>query len=264
MHRIDQDGHVGNLFSEGNPELGQQATRVGADWLNAVQEEIANAVEGGGSVLDREDNGQLAAILANRTSRLGVLEAYVEDDEWVYPAPKGRSVLVPLQGALPYAVAAPNIASHDWLYGFDSAFSATQRVWMGSTQGQMLELPLGHLLPTGAIPTGVQVLARPAAAGRTTANRLLVEVVRQDIDFGLTFPGNTPYVNVPTSTVLASVHDDGTDVLQQILAGLGSQPAHDRHTGNLFVRITTGQPGVRPDLIAALRLSFTDPGPRNA
>ncbi len=264
MHRIDQDGHVDNLFSEGNPELGQQATRVGADWLNAVQEEIANAVEGGGAALDREDNGQLATILANRTSRLGVIEDHVEDDEWIYPTPKGRSVLVPLQVALPYAVAAPNIASHDWLYGFDSAFSATQRVWMGSTQGQILELPIGHHLPSGALPTGVQLLARPATAGRTTANRLLVEVVRQDIDFGYTFPGNTPYANVPTSTVLASARDNGTDALQQIIAGLGGQPEHDRHTNNLFVRITAGLPGVRSDLIVALRLSFTDPGPRNA
>lgn len=64
MHRIDEDGNVDNKFSEGDPQTGQPATRVGADWLNAVQEEIAKAIEGAGVALDKEDNEQLAKVLA--------------------------------------------------------------------------------------------------------------------------------------------------------------------------------------------------------
>ncbi len=59
MHRIDQPGHVNNRFVNGNPETGQLPTRVGADWLNAVQEEIANTIVGAGIELDKTSNTQL-------------------------------------------------------------------------------------------------------------------------------------------------------------------------------------------------------------
>lgn len=65
MHRIDQSGHVGNRFTTGNPQSGQQATRFGADWPNAVQEEICKVIEAAGLVLDKASNEQLyAAIVA--------------------------------------------------------------------------------------------------------------------------------------------------------------------------------------------------------
>lgn len=45
MHRIDGPGYApGNLFTEGNPATPVPATTVTADWLNAIQEEIAAAV----------------------------------------------------------------------------------------------------------------------------------------------------------------------------------------------------------------------------
>jgi hypothetical protein len=59
MHRIDQDGHVGNRFSPGNPQAGQLATRWGVDWPNAVQEEICKVVEAAGIPLDKAQNDQL-------------------------------------------------------------------------------------------------------------------------------------------------------------------------------------------------------------
>ena len=37
MHPIDTSGSINGRFSEGNPAIGQRATRVGADWLNDVQ-----------------------------------------------------------------------------------------------------------------------------------------------------------------------------------------------------------------------------------
>lgn len=66
MHRIDDEfslpdgngsGKAG--FTEGDPVAGMPATRLRAEWLNAVQEEVANAVEESGIELDKNDNTQL-------------------------------------------------------------------------------------------------------------------------------------------------------------------------------------------------------------
>ena len=64
MHRIDGPGYApGNAFTEGNPAVPTPATVVTADWLNAVQEEIAGVIEGAGDTLDKPDNGQLLAAI---------------------------------------------------------------------------------------------------------------------------------------------------------------------------------------------------------
>ncbi|MFZ5539466.1 MAG: tail fiber domain-containing protein [Pseudomonadota bacterium] len=60
MHRIDGPGATAqNLFTEGNPTTGVQATVVTADWANAVQEEIATVIEGYGLTLNKAANNQL-------------------------------------------------------------------------------------------------------------------------------------------------------------------------------------------------------------
>lgn len=59
MHRIDGYGHADNSFTEGDPATGIPATRVTEGWLNAIQEELANAVEGAGLGLDKPNNAQL-------------------------------------------------------------------------------------------------------------------------------------------------------------------------------------------------------------
>lgn len=51
------DGH----FTEGNPALGQPATVVTADWLNASQDEQENLIVAAGLTPDVGDNAQLAA-----------------------------------------------------------------------------------------------------------------------------------------------------------------------------------------------------------
>ena len=63
MHRIDSDAHVNNAFSEGDPAQGRPGTKIGATWLNAVQEEIINAIQFMGLALNKADNGQLAHAL---------------------------------------------------------------------------------------------------------------------------------------------------------------------------------------------------------
>jgi len=65
MKRTDADGNVLNLFSDGNPGVGQLATVVDASILNAFQEEICNVIELSGGTLDENDYAQMyTAIVA--------------------------------------------------------------------------------------------------------------------------------------------------------------------------------------------------------
>lgn len=61
MKRIDHSTATeNNLFTDGNPAQGVPATVVPAEWLNIVQEEIANMVEAMGLELDGAAQNQLA------------------------------------------------------------------------------------------------------------------------------------------------------------------------------------------------------------
>lgn len=65
MERTTASGNVSNRFVDGDPSLGIMGTVVDADWLNSVQEELANAIEGMGGVLDPLNEHQLKdALLA--------------------------------------------------------------------------------------------------------------------------------------------------------------------------------------------------------
>jgi len=72
MHRIDFQGHKDNQFTLGNPATGEEATKFGEDWPNAVQEELCNAIEAAGLVLDKEDNSQLSQVLQAATGQGGI------------------------------------------------------------------------------------------------------------------------------------------------------------------------------------------------
>lgn len=56
MQRIQT---VDELFHEGNPSTGTKGTKVTEDWLNNIQEEIANVIEGTGTALSGASQGQL-------------------------------------------------------------------------------------------------------------------------------------------------------------------------------------------------------------
>lgn len=60
MFRIDSPGAgPGNTFTEGDPQTATPATVVSADWLQAVQDELANAIEAAGLTLVKADSTQL-------------------------------------------------------------------------------------------------------------------------------------------------------------------------------------------------------------
>jgi len=64
MHRIDAPGFApGNLFTEGNPALSIPATEVSDDWLNDVQEEMANFIESRGITLVKGTQTQLTTAI---------------------------------------------------------------------------------------------------------------------------------------------------------------------------------------------------------
>ncbi|RHW17215.1 hypothetical protein D1610_11745 [Sphingomonas gilva] len=44
MHKIDGPGSVNGAFSEGNPAQGQRATKVTADWLNDIQDNVLHVL----------------------------------------------------------------------------------------------------------------------------------------------------------------------------------------------------------------------------
>ena len=59
MHRIDGQNHLNNRFQGGDPIQRVDSTVVTPEWLNAIQEEIANAIEYFGLSLDKTNNQQL-------------------------------------------------------------------------------------------------------------------------------------------------------------------------------------------------------------
>ncbi len=81
MHRIDADANVGNMFDEGDPGVPRAPTMADADWLNAIQEEVANAIEnilGGGSLIKGTNTQLYEAIRAyNNTRAFGIVQTNV-------------------------------------------------------------------------------------------------------------------------------------------------------------------------------------------
>lgn len=70
MHRIDTSNAVANLFGPGksgfgpgDPATNSPATFVDKDFFNAIQEELANLVEGAGLTLDKANRAQVLAAL---------------------------------------------------------------------------------------------------------------------------------------------------------------------------------------------------------
>lgn len=79
MLRINTINAILNYFGEGkagfgagNPTTGTKATYLSAEWCNAIQEEIANVIEGAGAELDPADRTQLlTAIMSIVSSGIG-------------------------------------------------------------------------------------------------------------------------------------------------------------------------------------------------
>jgi len=63
MKRTEAEGNIANRYTEGDPGLGIPATVVDAEEMNNIQEELCNAVEQAGIVLDGANEDQLKEAL---------------------------------------------------------------------------------------------------------------------------------------------------------------------------------------------------------
>ncbi|EGF92411.1 hypothetical protein ABI_08470 [Asticcacaulis biprosthecium C19] len=96
MRRTTGTGHVGNMFSAGNPGLGILPTALDPDWLNSVQEEIVTVItdeDGGDEALNPADSGQLLAAIvammdrrdaanAAHITQIGETKEFLVEDGW--------------------------------------------------------------------------------------------------------------------------------------------------------------------------------------
>lgn len=65
MQRTNGNGHIDHYFVEEDVNIGREPTQITAAWMNAVQEELATAIEGSGLSLNSNDNSQLLKVLQN-------------------------------------------------------------------------------------------------------------------------------------------------------------------------------------------------------
>ena len=70
MHRIDGPGHKNHRFYRPDPEAidDNRGTLLTAEWLNALQEELAAVIEGAGLPLAKQQNGQLSVAVSKIAS----------------------------------------------------------------------------------------------------------------------------------------------------------------------------------------------------
>ncbi len=122
MHQIDGAGATAqNTFTEGDAQQAIPATRVTAEWLTAVQEELVAIAEHNGGVLDKEDNGQvLAKILEILATGSGLAKDLSQDNGYV-TLPSGIILQWSLIQTLPtvqnfsYPIAFPNLSLNVWI-----------------------------------------------------------------------------------------------------------------------------------------------------
>ena len=84
MHKIDTPTAPHGNFVDPVPQQGTAGTVVDASWLNAVQNEIANAILGANIDLDKSKNNQLFTAVQNlidKTCERNVLSGLALDDE---------------------------------------------------------------------------------------------------------------------------------------------------------------------------------------
>lgn len=66
MHKIDGAGHVANTWVAEDIPTNRPPTEITPDWMNAIQEEVVNAVQINGAALVKGDNTQLKTELLKR------------------------------------------------------------------------------------------------------------------------------------------------------------------------------------------------------
>lgn len=120
MQRVDND--PSDLFENGNPTTSVEGTRVMAEWLNAIQEELCYIVEEAGLTIDTEDDTQILEALTRMFGRVAMNRAKFtrKDADEIYLGAFGcshvgtREQIVYSNAQLTYQFS--NLAASDWSY----------------------------------------------------------------------------------------------------------------------------------------------------
>lgn len=256
MHRIDHatreiDGNGAGKdgFTEGSPGV-TPPTVVTADIANALQEEIANAIEARGIALSKPDNTQLKVALSDPLT--SVLARIDVNGEWKYPTPKPRTLEI-----LPTSFEFTGLATADgipWLFNSTTGKAVTAKA-AGSNRSQ-ITCQINRLIPANALVTEIWALIKPGAT-RTTPNTVAVNMrVRTGMVYA---PGSEA---APAPTLQFSEEDDGTTNLQSIPVTGGS--GVDMSLGySIWVDLISGSGDTNDDEFYGLLVAYTDAGPIN-
>lgn len=170
MHRVDAAGNVNNLFSDGNPAAGQQATALTAAWHNDVQENIAYLIEEAGIELEKGNAQQLSdAIVALVAGAVGSGGASVPTTRQIIAAglATGGGTL-----AADRTITVPKASGADVAAGTDDTKAITPLALIGGLGGRLLAgqgyaTMIGGLIfqwvPAGVVGNGSTTITLPIA-----------------------------------------------------------------------------------------------------
>ncbi len=178
-------------------------------------------------------------------SRIGNIEQRIQSDEWTYPAPKTRTVIL-----------LPTMDALGWNYVVETNLGNEFLARLSTSAAVRFPVPLP--IPTGGRLLRVRALVRPVVA-RTFASRMNLTVYSSAFGF------SAPLGPALGSAVRAGpVFDDGTTALQVIDSGAIAPPPANapNRVHYAFVAPGLSTAGVG-DRVYAIEVIFSDPGPRN-
>lgn len=179
----------------------------------------------------------------NADARLSDLEGRVSGDEWVYPAAKPRSILIPASRFI------PNAFSADTNYDFNPAPSGGEvRLKMGS--GAFAVANLAGLVPTGANSVKFALII---TAGGHLADGKFYQVTK--------VMSATPSIGSRAVQTLGTVTTAGLQKVEHPSLSTDGW-SNSGFTGELVYSAGTLDVGSY-DYIEGAIATFTDPGPRN-
>ncbi len=188
-------------------------------------------------------------------------------DELVYPVTKTRVVVFSWAVFQQmYADSTPGQVS-----GAD-AIPPWNEIYSGSAPDQYVDglqsqsdfaklmVDLGLLVPSGATITKIRALVNPGVARATAGNRMRIKVYDNIYNFSATTVGGTG------SGPKFETTDDGTTNLQKIDTGTISLPL-DKNVNaggcEVLMVVAGNDASSNKDLVYAVEITYTDPGPRN-
>ena len=158
MHRIDcPTATPDNRFTEGDPTIPVAATTVTADWLNAVQEELAAVIAGAELPLDKANNAQLLQalhkILDLRAPLATLLRAGLMQ-------PDGKTTTVDEDGLLSALGGNLLLNSEEWITAsgtFTAKATGWHHLWMinGGQSGNGFSWNSSNHQVTGGVSGGI-------------------------------------------------------------------------------------------------------------